>query len=204
MRPDAIPTGTLENEDKLVRRAVTRDSAAFGCLYEFYLDRIYRYVYYRVGSTSEAEDLTEQVFLKAWEAIDRYEQRGVPFAAWLYRLAHNLVIDHYRGKRPTSTLDEMSEADEIGGDVEATVQGLLEAEEVRAAIGRLNPDYQQMIVLRFVEGLSHAEVAKIVGKSEGATRVVQHRALQSLARALDKAGKSPKRSGVGSPDQLPG
>ncbi len=185
MIPDADTQGTLTDEAELVRRAVRRDPAAFGALYEFHLDRIYRYVFYRVGSASEAEDLTEQVFLKAWEAIDRYEPRGTPFAAWLYRLAHNLVIDHYRGKRPTTPLDEVSESEEVGIDVVEAVEARLDAEEVRAALARLNPDYQQMIVLRFVEGLSHAEVAQIIGKSEGAARVIQHRALQALARALD-------------------
>ncbi|HVC34932.1 MAG TPA: sigma-70 family RNA polymerase sigma factor [Chloroflexota bacterium] len=202
--PDANPKGTLDNEADLVRCAVGRDSASFGSLYEFYLDRIYRYVYYRVASTTEAEDLTEQVFLKAWEAIDRYEPRGAPFVAWLYRLAHNLVVDHYRGRHSSASLDEIEDAEDAGADVESAVQDRLEAEAVRAAIGTLNPDYQQMLVLRFVEGLSHAEVAQIVGKSEGATRVIQHRALQALARALGRTEKQSSGPRERSPDQLPG
>jgi RNA polymerase sigma-70 factor (ECF subfamily) len=175
---------SLDDEAGLVARAIKRDAAAFGRLYEAYLDRIYRYVYFRVGSTNEAEDLTEHVFLKAWEAIDRYEARGTPFTAWLYRLAHNLVIDHYRARRPTMPLDEIAETEELGLDVVATVEDLLDAEEVREALGRLSPEHQQLVVLRFVEELSHAEVAQILGKTEGATRVIQHRALAALARAL--------------------
>jgi RNA polymerase sigma-70 factor (ECF subfamily) len=194
VNPDTDPKEIREGEDELVRRAIKRDSAAFGSLYECHLDRIYRYVFYRVGSSSEAEDLTEQVFLKAWEAIDRYEPRGAPFAAWLYRLAHNLVVDHYRGKRVTTPLDEVADAEEVGVDVVAAVEDSLDVEEVRAAIQTLNPEYQQLIALRFLEELSHAEVAQIIGKSEGAARVIQHRALQALARALEKPGTDSKGS----------
>src|SRR5439155_10717156 len=120
----------LDDEAYLVARAVERDAAAFGRLYEAYLDRIFRYVYFRVGSTSDAEDLTEQVFLKAWEAIDRYQPRGTPFTAWLYRLAHNLVIDYYRSRRPTTPLEEIVDTEELGVDVIATVEDLIDAEEV--------------------------------------------------------------------------
>src|SRR4051812_24008500 len=120
------PTEPSE-EQRLVSRATRRDAAAFGLLYESHLDRVYRYVYYRVGSTAEAEDLTEQVFLKAWEAIGRYEARGVPFIAWLYRLAHNLVIDHYRAKRPTMPLEDVPEAEEPGANILDSVESQLDA-----------------------------------------------------------------------------
>jgi RNA polymerase sigma-70 factor (ECF subfamily) len=183
-------------EQRLVSRAIRRDSAAFGVLYETHLDRVYRYVYYRVGSAAEAEDLTEHVFLKAWEAIERYEARGVPFIAWLYRLAHNLVIDHYRAKRPTMPLEDVAEAEEPGANILESVESQLDAEEVRLAVRKLSPEHQQLILLRFVEGLSHAEVAQITGKSEGATRVVQYRALQSLAKAMQgerETSKSARR-----------
>lgn len=204
MIPDADTRGILTDEVDLVKRAIKRDSAAFAALYEGHVDRIYRYIFYRVGSTAEAEDLTEQVFLRAWEAIDRYEPRGAPFTAWLYRLAHNLVVDHYRGKRPTTPLDEVSEADDVGVDVVAAVEGKLEVDEVRAALAKLNPEYQQLIVLRFVEGLSHAEAAQIIGKSEGAARVIQHRALQALARAIEERADGVRESRARSPRQLPG
>lgn len=178
----------LPNETDLVRRAIKRDPVAFGQLYEAYLDRIYRYVYYRVGSASEAEDLTEQVFLKAWEAIDRYEARGAPFTAWLYRLAHNLVVDQYRGRRSTTPIEDVDESLLDGEDMTGAVESALEAEEVREAVQRLNPEHRQLIVLRFIEGLSHAEVARIIGKSEGAARVIQFRALQALAKVLKSRG----------------
>jgi RNA polymerase sigma-70 factor (ECF subfamily) len=193
-----------DDEARLVARAIKRDATAFGCLYESHLERIYRYVYYRVGSESEAEDLCEHVFLKAWEAIDRYEPRGAPFAAWLYRLAHNLVIDHYRGRHPSMPIEDVIEAEEPGADVLVSVESQLEAEEVRAALQKLNPEHQQLIVLRFIEGLSHAEVAQLIGKSEGATRVIQHRALQALAKVLQTAEETSKGARRRSADQLPG
>jgi RNA polymerase sigma-70 factor (ECF subfamily) len=191
--PSTDPTTEPNEEQRVVARATRRDSAAFGILYETHLDRVYRYVYYRVGSTTEAEDLTEQVFLKAWEAIDRYESRGVPFIAWLYRLAHNLVIDHYRARRPTMPLEDVGEAEEPGANILDAVESQLDAEQVREALRKLSPEHQQLIVLRFVEGMSHAEVAQITGKSEGATRVVQFRALQNLARVM-QGEREPSKS----------
>jgi RNA polymerase sigma-70 factor (ECF subfamily) len=206
MSRDAEPREDLGREVELVARAIRRDAAAFGDLYAAHLDRIYRYVYYRVGSTGEAEDLCEQVFLKAWEAIDRYEPRGTPFSAWLYRLAHNLVVDHYRARRPSMPLEEVEETEDPGHDLAATVEELLEADEVRVALRRLSPEHQQLVILRFVEGLSHAEVAQLLGKTEGATRVIQHRALQALARALETVRREEQsRDGRRpSPGKLPG
>jgi RNA polymerase sigma-70 factor, ECF subfamily len=192
--PSVKSTPAPTDEPQLVARAVRRDSAAFGMLYETHLDRVYRYVYFRVGSTVDAEDLTEQVFLKAWEAIERYEARGIPFIAWLYRLAHNLVVDHYRARRPTMPLEDVAEAEEPGANTLDSVENEIDAEEVRVAVRKLSPEHQQLIVLRFVEGMSHAEVAQITGKTEGATRVVQYRALQSLAKVL-QGEKETSKSG---------
>lgn len=203
MTEDVKRPATSPDEDELVRRAVQRDAIAFGCLYEQHLDRIYRYVFYRVSSTSEAEDLTEQVFLKAWEAIDRYEPRGAPFAAWLYRLAHNLIVDHYRSQKATTSLEAIADTEDAGVDVLSDVEDLLEVDEVRAAIATLSPEQQQLIALRFVEGLSHTETAQIIGKSEGATRVIQHRAVQALARALQANARGGGIQRDRSPRQLP-
>jgi RNA polymerase sigma-70 factor (ECF subfamily) len=171
-------------EAALVDRARRGDAEAFGRLYTLHLERIYRYVYYRVGTASEAEDLTEHVFLKAWEAVGRYESRGLPFAAWLYRMAHNAVIDHYRASRPTTSIDESLDLeDEKQSPTDAVMAGV-DRDELRLAILRLNHDQQQVVVMRFVEGMSHAEVAHLLGKSEGAVRVIQHRALQAMGRYL--------------------
>lgn len=171
-------------EDTLVERARRGDAAAFGSLYERHLDRIYRYIYYRVRTESEAEDLTEHVFLRAYEAIGRYEQRGLPFAAWLYRMAHNAIIDHYRGSRPTTPIEDAFDLEDGRQNPLDAVQANFDREELRIAIAHLTSDQQRVIVMRFVDGLSHAEVAEMLGKNEGAVRVIQHRALHALARVM--------------------
>jgi RNA polymerase sigma-70 factor (ECF subfamily) len=179
-RVSASETG----EGALVERARRGDAEAFGKLYELHLERIFRYVYYRVGTASEAEDLTEHVFLKAWEAVGRYESRGMPFAAWLYRMAHNAVVDRYRANRPTTPIDETFDLEDEKQSPTDAVMASVDREELRQAIRRLNHDQQQVVVMRFVEGMSHAEVGQILGKSEGAVRVIQHRALQAMGKYL--------------------
>ena len=175
------------SEEALVRRAAHGDAEAFGDLYARHLDSIYRYIFYKVGSEKQAEDLTEQVFLSAWEAMDGYEQRGHPFSAWLYRIAHNAVVDYYRTKKDETPLEAVAFtlADESLGPEEV----LLKKGEVfrlRRALAKLSEEKQHLIILRFVEGLSHSEVGDILGKSEVACRVMQHRALASLSRILDR------------------
>ncbi len=180
------------DEVELIRRASGGDADAFGQLYMLHLDAIYRYVFYRVGQATEAEDLTEQVFLKAWEAIGRYKHQGHSFSSWLYRIAHNLVVDHYRagkGGKDDGYLDEgvLTLADP-GLNPEEMLAKEEEVRHLQEAIAHLPAEQQQMIILRFIEGLSHAEVAAIIGKSEGASRVIQHRALVALRDALGKEG----------------
>lgn len=173
------------NEDELVRRAAQGDAEAFGDLYTRYLDQIYQYVFYKVGSEKKAEDLTEQVFLNAWEAIDRYRPQGYPFSSWLYRIAHNAVVDHYRTRKDKEPLGAVSFtlADEALGPEESLIQKE-EVVHLREAIAQLPEEQQQLIILRFVEELPHAQVAQILDKSEGASRVMQHRALATLSEML--------------------
>ncbi len=174
------------DESALVERAVAGDADAFGALYLSHLDAIYRYIYFRVGDTEGAKDLTEQVFLNAWEALSGYRQRGSQFASWLYRIAHNVVVDQHRRQKPivsTSLLErEVRESEQS-----TALDQVIKAEEAAAlasAIAQLPENQQQVIVLRFIEGLRHAEVARIMDKSEGACRVIQHRALTALNRLL--------------------
>ena len=173
------------NEEQLVRRAVRGDAEAFGDLYVRYLDDIYRYIFYKVRDEKSAEDLTERVFIKAWEAIEGYEHRGYPFSSWLYRIAHNVVVDHYRNTREEEPLEAVAFtlADQSPGP-EQTVIERREVSRLLEALAELSEDKQRLIILRFVEGLSHAQVAQILGKSEGACRVMQHRALLALSRTL--------------------
>ena len=177
---------TCHDETALVERAVGGDTDAFGVLYQRHMDAIYRYVYLRVGDTEDAEDLTEQTFLKAWEALPGYKQRGNPFTSWLYRIAHNVVVDHHRRRRPILSTP-LAERGDQASRPSTTLDQVIQAEEadtLAAAIAQLPEEQQQIVILRFVEGLRHAEVARIMDKSEGACRVMQHRALAALNRLL--------------------
>lgn len=176
----------MPTEAELIQRASQRDPDAFGELYALYLDRIFKYVFYKVGNTTEAEDLTEHVFLKAWEAIDKYNPRGYPFSAWLYRIAHNTVIDYYRGERKSVPLDDQVTLADKGLGPEEMVERKQEVERLRRALAQLPDEQRQVIILRFIQGRSHAEVAAIMGKGEGACRVLQCRALKALQRILEE------------------
>lgn len=178
----------MPSEAELVQRAIQRDAAAFGELYSVYLNKVYRYIYYKVGNATEAEDLTEQVFLQAWEAIDRYRQQGAPFAAWLFRLAHNRVIDYHRTKKSHAPLDPSLEDSRPGP--EEVVARRLDVQNLKQALKRLTEEQQQVILLRFVEGMSHAEVGAIIGKGEGAVRSIQYRALLALGEILKPSAPS--------------
>jgi RNA polymerase sigma-70 factor (ECF subfamily) len=170
----------MPTEGELVQRAINRDAEAFGELYQQHLKPIYRYIFYKVGNATEAEDLTEQTFLKAWEAIGRFREQGVPFSAWLFRMAHNLVIDYHRTRHEAAPLDDIidAEARQPGPDEAAAIR--LDIETLQKAIARLTPEQQQVIILRFIQGLDHRDVAAIMGKNEGAVRGLQHRALAAL------------------------
>lgn len=167
----------------LLRRAQAGDADAFGEIYRQHMPAIYRFISYRVADRQDAEDLTGKVFLRAWEALPRFEERQVALSAWLYRIARNVVIDYYRTSRRQAPLDEAA-AEAIPGDEGPDAEEMAEVAQVRAAVGQLPEEQQSVVLLRFVEGLGHAEVAEAMGKSEGACRMLQHRALKALARLL--------------------
>lgn len=180
-------TPIVQSDTELVERSIEGDTEAFGDLYQRYLSRIYRYIYYRVGEEREAEDLTETVFLKVWEAMPRFRVGEVSFKTWIYRVAHNLLVDHYRTrKEPPLTMDLDLEDPKPLPEEEVMRQE--KQEWISAAIAQLNPDYQQILALRFINGLSHAEASEVVGRSVAAVRVMQHRALKALAKQL-RGGK---------------
>ena len=173
---------------RAVRRAQEGDAAAFGDLYDAYVDRIFRYIRFRVGDEMESEDLTEVVFERAWQAIGRYEDRGRPFSAWLYAIAANVVSDHYRSQRARADLDPNLVDRAASRDPVAAAEAACRRAALEQAIRRLTPDQQQVIILRFIEGLSPAEVAVTLGKREGTVRVIQHRALAALRSMLTPEG----------------
>lgn len=172
------------SEAEIVQRATKRDEAAFAELYTHYVDKIYRYIYYKVGNAAEAEDLCGQVFLKAWEAIERYTWTGYPFSSWLYRLAHNLVVDHYRTSRESLPLDDAIVTTEQPIDPEVALLNHFAANELRRAIGQLTGEQRQVIHFKFIEGYDNSEIAQMMNKKEGAIRALQYRALHSLQEIM--------------------
>jgi len=168
----------------LVARASQGSGDAFGQLYQIYVDRIYNYVYYKTGHSVDAEDLTEQVFIKAWEAIRRFRFEGKPFAAWLFKVARNVVIDHYRTRKNNSDLSEVVGAIANYGDPEALAQRRATAQVLMTAIRHLTDEQQQVILLKFVDGMDNTEISATMGKKEGAIRALQYRALLALQRIL--------------------
>jgi RNA polymerase sigma-70 factor (ECF subfamily) len=175
---------TETSESELIVRAIDGDTAAFGTLYERYLNAIYRYVYYNVTDHSEAEDLTENVFLKAWQALPRFRLQGANFRAWLYRIAHNTVVDRHRTRKQEASFEEVSHLQDSAPTPESVVEADQEVLRLSAALSRLKPRARQVILYRFISGLSHAETAAALGVSEGHVRVLQHRALKRMRRLL--------------------
>jgi len=166
----------------LVRQAQRGDETAFAALYENYLDRIYRFLYLNTGNRLEAEDLAAQVFMKAWEKLDSYRERGVPFGAWLFRIARNTLIDQVRARHEAESLehpDALALTD--GQSVESEVDRRLLGEELARDLRELTAEQRQVIVLRLVEGYSTEEVARALNRRPGAVRGLQMRGLQALA-----------------------
>jgi len=173
------------NEKKLIQDAVRGMSSAFGSLYDRYQPMIYRFVFVKVGRREDAEDLTHQVFISAWTNIRSYKDLGHPFSSWLYKIARNQIIDHYRARRNETSLDEMDPENFVeAAAAEAGTATKMEVEKVRRAIKALKPDYQDVIIMRFVEDLPLKEVAKAMDRTEGAIKLMQHRAIKELKKLL--------------------
>lgn len=165
--------------------AAQRDRAAFAALYRRYIDRVYGYCFYLLGDHHDAEDATERTFLGALAALERYRDEGASFRAWLFRIAHNQVANALRSRwrRRAMPLDDAPEP--IVDDDPAGLVGLAEeARRLRRALATLPDDRRQVVVLRFVDGLSAREIGAVLGRSEGSVRVLQHRALRQLAEQL--------------------
>jgi RNA polymerase sigma-70 factor (ECF subfamily) len=177
----------LANERQLVLQAQDGNSEAFGQLYDAYMERIYRFVYFRVEDQQTAEDITSQVFLKAWSNLDRFSFSRTPYLAWLYTIAHNAVIDHYRTRKVTTALDDVQlsqpdHSEAVENDIDLTT----EMQSVKTALQALTDDQQKVLTLKFIEGMSNNEIARQLGKREGAIRALQMRGLQALAKQLEE------------------
>ncbi|MGW4275011.1 ECF subfamily RNA polymerase sigma factor, BldN family [Streptomyces seoulensis] len=171
---------------ELVERAQAGEAEAFGRLYDQYSDTVYRYVYYRVGGKATAEDLTSETFLRALRRIGTFTWQGRDFGAWLVTIARNLVADHFKSSRfrLEVTTGEMLDANEVERSPEDSVLESLSNAALLDAVRRLNPQQQECVTLRFLQGLSVAETARVMGKNEGAIKTLQYRAVRTLARLL--------------------
>ncbi len=185
VRWKAEPINTNSQRD-LLKLAQSGDSEAFAQLYDECVERIYRYIYFRVTDEQTAEDLTSQVFYKAWENLDRCKSTGAPFIAWLYTIARNAVIDHYRTRKHTVALEEAVSLTSDAPDPEDEVELQFKTEALREALDELTSEQRQVVVLKFISGMSTEEIAAHLGKRAGAVRALQMRALQALAGLMQE------------------
>jgi len=180
----------MEDERELIKRAKDGEAEAFGLLYDYYLPKIYRFVLLKVSHREEAEDLTHQAFLRAWENVEKYKDEGFPFSSWLYKIARNAIIDHYRSTRHSKEevtiedVEELSDNEDLPLDMKLDQK--IEIFRISTAIKKLKDVEQDIIIMRFVDDLPHEEVARAVGKSVSATKLIQHRAIKKIKELLAK------------------
>jgi RNA polymerase sigma-70 factor, ECF subfamily len=184
-------TQRKESETKRVRALVERaqrgDRDALEELYLIHFDRIYSYLHVSVGNRHDAEDLTTQTFLKMLESIGKFRWQSAPFSAWLFRIAHNLAMDHFRANRRWQPEEEVPEP--VPDETTSAEAGALESigrKSMLELIEELSPEQQQVLTLKFVFNFSNADAATILGKTEGAIKSLQHRALASLQKQIEK------------------
>lgn len=179
----------INDDEEVLGQAVLGDADAFSALYERYVNRIYSYIYYRTGNTHDAEDLTARVFHRALGHIGSYRNMGVPFSAWLYRIAHNLVANWHRdnSRRQEVALEDHINLPQRAELPESSLMASQELEELLRAIRKLNGERQQLVILKFVERLSNADIALIMGRSEGAIKSLYHRTLLALRDDIEVA-----------------
>ncbi len=177
----------LESELKFIEEAQQGDTSAFGRLYDHYLPKIYRFIFLKVSNRSEAEDLSHEVFLSAWQNIGSYAPMGYSFSSWIYQIARNRVIDFYRTKKQHLNIDDLEDYFfKVPAQQATELITKTALEEVRRLITELSPDQQDVLIMRFVEDMEHKEIAAALDKSEGAVRILQHRAIQQLKKLINK------------------
>ncbi len=167
------------DDEQIIKRVKNGDAEAFGVLYEQYAEVIFRYVYAHLDGRLDAEDLTEEIFLRAWRALPKYDERGLPFTAFLFRIARNSLIDHYRQKKVVQSIEDVELQSHEAGPEEA-VEVRIENGSLRETLAKLREDYRNVLIFRFLSGLSPEETAQVMQRSVGAVRVLQHRALAAL------------------------
>ncbi|UCC17038.1 MAG: RNA polymerase sigma factor [Dehalococcoidales bacterium] len=183
--PDVPPEDESSEIEKFVTLAINGDVEAFGELYTYHVKKIYRYVYYNVHNNKErAEDITQEVFLKAWRAIGSCKGKEKTFSSWLYRIAHNLIIDIIR--KSQKQLSHEAELPEEIRDKSDGMEISLEQRDLLKVIDVLSPNQRQVILMKFIEDMDNQEIAETMGKSTGAIRILQMRALEVLRKTLSE------------------
>jgi RNA polymerase sigma-70 factor (ECF subfamily) len=175
---------------ELVSKAKKGDKSAFDQIYEHHIVPIFRYIYFRVKSREDAEDLTQTVFLKAWNAIPCFQKQANPFSSWLYKIAKNTVIDYYKKKQEITlnkAIEDLKQIKDEESDLAEIIEEKERAKIIRQTIYCLSEDQQEVIILKFIESLSNKEIAKLLGKSEDAVRALQYRGLKALRGKLEKS-----------------
>ncbi|MBC7261219.1 MAG: sigma-70 family RNA polymerase sigma factor [Chloroflexi bacterium] len=178
----------MEEEERLLIERAQNDPLAFADLYHRYVDRVYNYIYQRTGNHHDAEDLTARTFLKAFVHLEHYRFKGIPFSAWLYRIAHNAVANWHRDRHRHQmvSLDALVEYSKDEERPEDATQAQEERRALLDAIRRLPAEKQQLLILKFSEGLTNAQIGQIMGRSEGAIKSLYHRTLLALRQELQK------------------
>ena len=190
---------------ELLSNAAQGDQEAFGALYEEYVTRIYNYIYYRTGNQHDAEDLTARVFFRAMRHISNYQDKGVPFSAWLYRIAHNLVANWHRdnSRRQEIPLDDGFNLHKEKEHPEVLLLHTEEQDALLHMIRKLPVDRQQLLILKYVDRLSNAEIGQIMGRTEGAIKSLYHRTLLALRDELSYEEFERKNNNSGAPNVAP-
>ena len=176
--------GVSEYLQSLVVTTKAGNVESFGQIYDLLVDRIYRFFYFRVGIKEEAEDLTEQIFLKVYTKINNYQNNGIPFEAWMFKIARNQLIDYYRTKKTLVSLDKVEQVTSKDNDPEAAAENELTKEAIFNALKNLPHTYQEMIILKFIEEKDNKEISKILNKPVSHIRVLQNRSLKALRKVL--------------------
>ncbi len=172
------------DEESLIGLSQRGDTEAFASLYDHYAEPIYRYVYFRVADYHLAEDITSQIFIKMWQKLPSYRIGEASISAWLYRIAHNAVVDHYRTRKTAISLEDL-QSGEVGreDETEENLEQHMQMEQLRKALQELTQGQREVLILRFIEGLSVREIARQLGKRQGAVRALKMRGLRELAKS---------------------
>ncbi len=185
-KPGLAPSAAMLRTERELVEAARSDTSAFGKLYDLHFSRIYSYAYYRTRNHADAEEVTAQTFQQALEHIGSYEWRGIPFAAWLYRIASNIVAGRHRGRPQETDLEEAVELRSRDPLPEEEALRSERARELRAAVATLPASQQQAIVLKFSQGLRNKEIGEVMGCSEGAVKQLLHRAMETLRTRMER------------------